>query len=263
MIIETKDKNSNKILSYTYMLYFKLNNEIKYYYGVRYGNVRLNLSPENDIFTKYFTSSNSVHNLLNDGIKPFRILIHKTFESSIDACKYEVNFLKKIDAKNRKDFLNQTNTFDNSLPNNLGRIIGEERRKKISEISKDRQSKDEYRINRSIFMKQKWCDPVYIEKMKNKIKKYIDSGASKNAGKKSGLSRVGYKYNDEVKLKRSIKLKKVCETIDMKTRALNRKKYICPICNLSNLDGGNFNNHMKSKHEWTKETCQSFKKTIF
>lgn len=262
MIIESKDNNSDKILAYTYMLYFRLNDEIKYYYGVRYGNVKLNLSPKNDIFTKYFTSSNSVLNLLNNGIKPYKVLIHKTFNTSVDACKYEVKFLEKVNAKNRKDFLNQTNTFDNSLPNNLGRVISEERRKEMSEISKKTQSKKEYKLKRSIMMKEKWSDPKYINEMKNKNKKYVESGESKIAGEKSGSSRTGYKYNDEVKLKRSQKLKEVCKTLDMKSRALNRKRFICPICELSNLDGGNFNSHMKSKHDWSKEDCQIFKKII-
>ena len=261
MIIESKDKKSNEILSYTYMLYFNINGIIRYYYGVRYGNIRIGTSPDDDIFTTYFTSSNVVLTLLKNNIIPFRILIHKTFSSIKDACKFEVNFLTKLNAKDRKDFLNQTNNFDNSLPNNAGRIVSDETRAKISIGSSKSQSSLEYKKIRSDLMKDKWSNPEFINFMKEKNEKYKTTGKSKIVGAKSGAARIGFKYSNEVKLKRSIALKKACESIDMKARALNRKKYICPICFLSNLDGGNFNSHMRSRHDWNKEKSKIFKDT--
>lgn len=259
MIFEYKDKNCDSILPYTYMLIFNIENKIKYYYGVRYGNVKLNKSPKDDLFKFYFSSSKYVINLLNNNITPVKIVIHKTFNSYIEACKFEVDFLSKVNAKNRCDFLNQTDKFNNSLPNNSGRILSKETRKKISDKSKALQSTADYRELRSNLMKSKWLDTDFIEKMKDLNFKYKQSGKSKIAGQKSGSSRIGYKYSDEVKIKRSDVMKKVCENIDMKLRVSKRKKYNCPICNLLNLDGGNFNSHMKSKHHWSKIDCKNFK----
>ena len=259
MIIENKCNNSDQVLAYTYMLYFLINDTVTYYYGVRYGNVRLGISPKSDIFKEYFTSSSSVHSLLENKKYPFKIIIHKTFLNSKDACEYEIKFLSKIDAKNRKDFLNQTNTFDNSLPNNLGRKLTDEVKAAISKGSSKFQSDPEYRKYRSSLMKNKWNDPEFIEKMKLANSQYIETGKSKEAGAKSGNSRIGLKYSEEVKSKRSEALKKACKKIDMKSRAINRKRYVCPICGLSNLDGGNFNAHVTSRHKWTKDQASIFK----
>lgn len=259
MIFENRKNNSDLSVPYTYMLYFNLDGVIHFYYGVRYGNVRLSLSPEQDLFKKYFTSSKCVKALLEKGILPYKIVIHKTFTSHIDACKYEVNFLTRLNAKKRKDFLNLTTTFDNSLPNNLGRVMSDENKKKISKGLKKAQSSEEYRKNRSELLKKKWSDPEFRNKMNARNAEYRESGKSKEAGAKSGNSRIGLKYSEEVKSKRSEALKRACEKIDMKSRAINRKRYVCPICNLSNLDGGNFNSHVISKHEWTKAQSSIFK----
>lgn len=244
------------------MLYFKINGLTKFYYGVRYGNIKLGLSPVNDLFNKYFTSSTSVHNLLKKNILPFKIVIHKTFNTTKEACEYEVKFLTKINAKERKDFLNQTNNFDNSLPNNKGRILSDSAKKAISLGSTKVQSNLEYREKRSILAKSKWANPEFRKKMEEHNAKYLDSGKSKIAGEKSGISRIGLKYNDEVKNKRSIAVKKACESIDMSSRAMNRKRFICPMCNLSNLDGGNFNRHMFFKHKWDRDQCTEFKSNL-
>jgi hypothetical protein len=41
--------------------------------------------------------------------------------------------------------------------------------------------------------------------------------------------------------------------------ALNRPRYICPICEKNNLDGGNLSQHMNKKHQWTKEQVIEYK----
>jgi hypothetical protein len=262
MIFKYKGKNSDLPVPYTYMIYFKLNEVIHFYYGVRYNNVRLKLSPKEDLFKKYFTSSTSVNNLLENGILPYKVAVHKTFNSYVEACKYEVSFLNRLDAKNRKDFLNQTNNFDNSLPNNLGRVRSKENRKKMSEAATKAQSSDEYKKRRSEDMKNKWNDPEFRHNMNAKNEEYKESGKSKDAGKKSGLSRIGIKYSDDVKIKRSKALSAACKLIDCSARAINRKRYVCPMCDMSKLDGSNFNRHMISRHDWDKTRCTSFKHSI-
>jgi hypothetical protein len=259
MIYKSKSKRDAEILPYTYMLYFQINGEFLYYYGVRYSNVSIGLSPSEDLFIKYFTSSRNIKKLLKDKIYPFKVVVHKIFNNHIEACDYEVEFLTKLDAKNRKDFINQTNKFNNSLPNNRGRIQSKETIEKISTSSKENQSCLKYREKKSKLMKDKWKNLDFLESMNSRNSEYKKSGKSKEAGKKSGESRKGMKYDESVKIKRSIALKEACKNIDMKERALSRKRYSCPICKLCNLDGGNFNTHMKSKHLWGKNQCQEFK----
>jgi hypothetical protein len=47
--------------------------------------------------------------------------------------------------------------------------------------------------------------------------------------------------------------------VKQKQKALNRKRYECPICYKTNLDGGNFNQHMQRIHEWERSACEDFK----
>jgi hypothetical protein len=254
-------KTSDEILPYTYLLKFNVNGNIKYYYGVRYGNVRLNLKPSKDLFIKYFTSSNSVKNLLNNNIYPFEIIIHKTFKTSKDACLYEVNFLNRVNAKNRFDFLNLTNNFDNSLPySNKGRVMNDNTKIKISISSSKIQNTDEYKEFRRNLMLEKWKSTEYIQKMKEKNDSFWCSDKGKLLKEKTSKNWVGKNHTIDTKKKMSESAIKLCSKIDCKQRAMNRPRYNCPICELKNLDGGNFNSHMLSKHNWGKDNCLIFKK---
>jgi hypothetical protein len=257
MIIQ---KTSDEILPYTYLLKFNVNGVIKYYYGVRYGNVRLKLRPSEDLFLKYFTSSACVKNLIEININPFEIIIHKTFETSKEACLYEVKFLTRINAKDRKDFLNQTNIFDNSLPySNRGRIVNEKTRKKISLTSSNLQNTDEYKEFRRNLMLKKWSSPEYVQKMKEKNKNFWNSDEGKKQLEKTKKNWVGRKHKNETKQKISLSAIESYSKIDCKQRAMNRVRYTCPICDKENLDGGNFNSHMLSRHGWEKNECIIFK----
>lgn len=44
-----------------------------------------------------------------------------------------------------------------------------------------------------------------------------------------------------------------------KQNAMNRKRYICPVCEKGNLDGGNLTQHMIKKHQWHKNQINDFK----
>lgn len=262
MEVIIKDKLANEPRAYTYLIEFNKESKVIYYYGVRYANVKLGLSPIDDLFKKYFTSSKQVKILLDAGISPHRIVIHKTFDNHKEACDYECALLERIGASNRTDFLNQVSHFNNAVPysgSNVGRILSEETKQKIGEASKQWQSDEEYRELRRQQMKEKWADSEFRAKMNKKNESYKKSGASKVAGSKSGFSRVGMKYSDDVKKKRSMALKKAMQNIDMSARAAKRPRHDCPECQWPNLDGSAFNSHMIAKHEWTKDQCQAFK----
>jgi hypothetical protein len=254
------NKTINDIKAYTYLLKFIINNNICYYYGVRYGNIKLNITPVNDLFIKYFSSSKSVKNLLNDNIFPFEIIIHKTFNSIKDACEFEVSFLTKVDAKIRFDFLNQTNNFDNSLPCNKGRKLNQLIKEKMSISQSKWQSSDEYKLYRSKQMKNKWQDIDYKEYMQDRNNKFWNSDRGIEFIKNRKPTWTGLTHSEETKSKMSISAKIHCASIDCKNRAMKRKRYDCIICYKNNLDGGNFNSHMITKHNWSKEECVIFKK---
>jgi hypothetical protein len=253
-------KTSDEILPYTYLLKFNVDGYIKYYYGVRYGNVKLGLPPSKDLFVKYFTSSKSVKNLLEGDVFPFEVIIHKTFETSKDACEFEVKFLNRLNAKDRQDFMNLTNNFDNSLPyTNKGRVVSNETKTKISLSSSKLQSSEEYKEFRRNLMLEKWKSPEYLQKMKEKNDKFWNSDKGKEILEKTKKNWIGKKHKNKTKLKMSLSAIECCSKIDCRKRAMNRPRYVCPICNKENLDGGNFNSHMLSKHEWDKTKCSIFK----
>jgi hypothetical protein len=256
------NKSKNQIAAYTYLIKFMINDKLLMYYGVRYGNIRLKLTPEEDLFIKYFTSSKDVKNLLALDILPFEIIIHKTFDSINEACQYEVDFLKRVNAMDNNKFLNHVNTFKNNLAySTKNRVLSSETKAKIGESSRKWQSSSEYKEFRRSQAEARWADPKFKESMGKKNDDFFKSEKGKSFIK-NHLSQIwkGRKHKDSTKKRMSESAKKLMEKTDMRKRALNRKKYVCPICSKSNLDGGNFNSHMIKIHDWNKDDCQNFKK---
>jgi hypothetical protein len=90
---------------YTYLLTHIPTNT--HYYGVRY---KKGCHPT-DFWTTYFTSSEHVAKLINQyGVDSFAFQIRKLFTNSMDARKWETNVLRRIDAVNRPDFINRTDS---------------------------------------------------------------------------------------------------------------------------------------------------------
>lgn len=109
-------------------------------------------------------------------------------------------------------------------------------------------------------MQDKWNTPEYRQKMKEANENFWKSDTGKQLLEKTKKNWVGKKHKEETKQKMSLSAIKTCLKINCKERSMKRKRYICPICNKENLDGGNFNSHMKSKHNWEKNECIIFKK---
>ena len=76
----------------------------KFYYGVRFAK---HCSPD-DLWKKYFTSSKVVEDFVKTHGDPDIIEIRNTFDDVDKARLWETKVLKRIRAKDRKDFLNQT-----------------------------------------------------------------------------------------------------------------------------------------------------------
>jgi len=149
------------------------------YYGSKYGK-----GADPKTFWKlggYFTSSTNVKKLIEEyGIESFTAEVRKIFKTPDEALKYEYRFLKKVNALNKKDWLNENiggEKFKNVGPASekalhsqrrkkqtpegnakrsaslKGRIISEKTRKKMAEVQRNR-SKDKENERRIKIRKQ-------------------------------------------------------------------------------------------------------------
>ena len=79
-------------MCYTYLIKCTINN--KYYYGVRWAN---KVSPSQDLWIKYFTSSKVIKNLINQyGKDAFIFEIRKTFTTKQEAIAWEETVLRRL-----------------------------------------------------------------------------------------------------------------------------------------------------------------------
>jgi hypothetical protein len=134
----------------------------KRYYGARYS---IHCKPE-DLWSKYFTSSQAVHNLIKEyGKQSFNINIRKVF-TSVSKCRdWESRFLYKINARFNPEWINAHNGGSNFY--NID---------KASDITKQRMSKVRLGKPKSESMKQNamWYyelkfDTGIIEYIKGKV----------------------------------------------------------------------------------------------
>jgi len=96
-------------MPYTYLIGWRKQN--KYYYGVRYAK---GCHPD-ELWKTYFTSSKYVKYFVEEYGNPDLIQIRKEFESAEKALEWESRVLRKLGAKDRDDFLNQTDNKGISL----------------------------------------------------------------------------------------------------------------------------------------------------
>ena len=117
---------AQKYLAYTYLIGWT--DQDRWYYGVRWENVKSQRTPENDFWTYYKTSSKPVKHMIAFVGEPDYISIDKTFESIEEAIEYETKVLTEMDVLNNDEWLNQ---------NISGAIIQtEETKRKIGLIHK-------------------------------------------------------------------------------------------------------------------------------
>lgn len=92
----------NDRIPYTYLIGWSSHN--KFYYGLRYG---IGCDP-NELWKTYFTSSKYVKDFREKYGEPDIIQVRKIFDCKEKACLWEHRVLKRIKAKDRDEFLNQT-----------------------------------------------------------------------------------------------------------------------------------------------------------
>jgi hypothetical protein len=94
---------------YTYLIRHIPTNT--HYYGVRWKNVRLKKTPEEDLWVTYFTRSKKVQSLINEyGKDSFEFEIRKKFQTIDQARLWETKVLKRMRVlDNPQIWLNRTN----------------------------------------------------------------------------------------------------------------------------------------------------------
>jgi hypothetical protein len=94
----------DKVKPYTYFIIRKSDN--KKYHGVRYANIKLGLSPKEDLGKKYFGSSaGSFCKKFEKDISKFKYKIAWTFDSKTEATHHEAKVNRKI--LKRSDWINK------------------------------------------------------------------------------------------------------------------------------------------------------------
>ena len=136
-----------KYKAYTYLLKFKPEN--KFYYGVRFKNVRLNRHPEDDFMIHYTTSSEQINNLIIEhGVDAFEWEIRKTFNTADQAIAWETRVLSRAKVLKRQNIWYNANVAGYKTPTPSGRKV-------ISETHKDKPKSEEHKKNLSVSQKGK------------------------------------------------------------------------------------------------------------
>lgn len=144
--------------AFTYLIINKTN--LKWYYGVRYAkNCKLT-----DIFTKYFTSSVEIKELIKEfGTEMFDVSIRKTFDDIEIAKLWEVRVLKRMKVR--------TNPNSYNKHYNLGFVTysGDENHSKRPEVRKILSDKAKARQPHTPEILEK----ISATKIKNSIIKFL------------------------------------------------------------------------------------------
>ena len=158
-----------KYKAYTYLLKFKPEN--KFYYGVRFKNVRLNRHPEDDFMIHYTTSSEQINNLIIEhGVDAFEWEIRKTFDTADQAIAWETKVLSRAKVLKRQNIWYNANVAGYKTPTPSGRKV-------ISETHKDKPKSEEHKKNLSLSQK---CKPKNYVQTEEHRKLNSEANSGKN-----------------------------------------------------------------------------------
>ena len=199
-------------IPFTYTVRFKPTGQ--YYYGYR---GRKGCDPS-DLWTTYFTSSKIVAELIRiHGYQSFEPQVRKIFSTAIDAQQWERKILRRLDARNNKSMLNQSNGGRGF------RLVShsEETRQKISKSRTGIKFSDEHKKNIGNAARGRITSAETKEKLSMALRGKVVSQETKN---KLSVTASNRKHTAETKHKLSViqKGKKLSrETLER--RPSNRK----------------------------------------
>jgi len=194
-----KTKQFNKVKPYTYLIIRKSDN--MKYHGVRYGNIRLGLSPKEDFGKKYFGSSaGSFCSEFKSNPKNYIFKLLWTFNKVDEAIHHEKKINKKI--YKHKDWINK-NAFPaifNEVHPLLGKKHSKKTRLKISKGNKGNKASLETRAKLSRMRRGRKLSQSHIENIR---KGNIGIKRSLKTRQKIRLANLGKKTSKETRLKMS------------------------------------------------------------
>lgn len=166
---------------YTYLIGWSKFNI--WYYGSRVAN---KVSPKEDLWVKYFTSSKKVKQKINSLGQPDVVEIRKTFQCKKKCRLWETKVIQRIKAVEKFNWLNQTDNTNKFYHEGPRGKFSLEHRKKLSEAAKNRKS----------------C-PRKGKKHSEETKIFLSMN---HFSKKDGYisANLGRKFSDEVKMKQRI-----------------------------------------------------------
>ena len=155
---------------YTYLLKHKPTNT--FYYGVRYQNVKKRIPIAEDLWTKYFTSSPKVKELINEYSQDsFDFEIRKVFDTPEQATAWETKVLTRMKVLHNDKWINQ---------NIAGHIMPTaESNKKISDFHKGKPKTAEHA--------KKIGDANRGKKKPPRDQAYRDKMSKSTSGEKNGM----------------------------------------------------------------------------
>ncbi len=189
-----KVKDFNQIKSYTYFIRRKCDG-LKYH-GVRWKNISLKLSPDDDFAKQYF-SSGILRQEFKTNPTAFEFRLCWTFDTIEEARLYETEVNKKI--YNRVDWAN-----NNAYP---AIYLNKESRKKISEKAKQRLSIPENNPMYGNGHKLPWAGktrPDHSERMKGENNPFYKKHHTNESKQKISKTQTGKKYSEEVNKKKGL-----------------------------------------------------------
>ena len=142
-VIAVQINNNMKYKAYTYLLKFKPEN--KFYYGVRFKNIRLKRHPEDDFMISYTTSSEQINNLIKEhGLDSFEWEIRKTFDTPEKAIAWETKVLTRVKVLKRQNLWFNANVAGYKITTPQGRQRISERH---AGVSKTEEHKEKLRLS--------------------------------------------------------------------------------------------------------------------
>jgi len=126
----------NTVKAYTYLIKFKITGQV--YYGSRSKNIKLGLTPEQDLMVHYFTSCKPLKKLIKQhGVSAFEWQIRRRFDTIEQAVAWEQKVLRRMRVLHDQRWFNQ-NIAGYIVPTVAGL-------QKISETHKGVPKNDEHR----------------------------------------------------------------------------------------------------------------------
>ena len=217
-----RTREFDKIKPYTYILTRKLDN--KKYHGVRFGNIKLGLTPNQDFGKKYFGSSTG--SFCKDfKLKPknyfFKLIW--TFDHINEALSHEKKFNKQIFKNKNWENKNAFPAIHYDVHPLLGKKHSKVSRKKMSSSQKGKKASLETRAKLSKMKRGKKLTDTHIENIR---KGNIGVKRSFKTRQKVRKARLGKKASEKTKLKISLQRKGIKKSKAHKSKLIkNLKKF--------------------------------------